>query len=61
MPYAGKEQKEDRTVVEGMVGEVCFLGLSILAKLIRVIHSLDLMHITKNVCESLLATILNMP
>ena len=30
-------------------------------KLLRVIHSLDLMHITKNVCESLLATILNMP
>jgi hypothetical protein len=24
-------------------------------------HSLDLMHITTNVCESLLATLLNMP
>ena len=24
-------------------------------------HSLDVMHITKNMCESLLATLLNMP
>ena len=24
-------------------------------------HSLDVMHITKNVCESLLGTLLNMP
>ena len=24
-------------------------------------HSLDLMHITKNVCESLVGTLLNMP
>ena len=30
-------------------------------KFLRVPHSLDVMHITKNVCESLLATLLNMP
>ncbi|KAK1669565.1 hypothetical protein QYE76_057724 [Lolium multiflorum] len=30
-------------------------------KILRVPHSLDVMHITKNVCESLLGTLLNMP
>ena len=30
-------------------------------KIHRVPHSLDVMHITKNVCESLLGTLLNMP
>ena len=30
-------------------------------KIHRVPHSLDAMHITKNVCESLLGTLLNMP
>ena len=29
--------------------------------LLRSPHSLDLMHITKNVCESLFGTLLNMP
>ena len=29
--------------------------------LLRTPHSLDLMHITKNVCESLFGTLLNMP
>ena len=30
-------------------------------KIHRVPHSIDVMHITKNVCESLLGTLLNMP
>jgi hypothetical protein len=30
-------------------------------KILRMPHSLDVMHITKNVCESLLGTLLNMP
>ena len=30
-------------------------------KFLRTPHSLDIMHITKNVCESLVATIINMP
>ena len=30
-------------------------------RILRVPHSLDVMHIIKNVCESLLATLLNMP
>ena len=30
-------------------------------KIYRVPHSLDVMHITKNMCESMLGTLLNMP
>src|SRR5215217_6277689 len=30
-------------------------------KFLRTPHSLDIMHITKNVCESLVAAIINMP
>ena len=57
---AGKEAKGARAAAEGMENKVRFLGLAVL-KIHHVPHSLDVMHITKNVCESLLGTLLNMP
>jgi hypothetical protein len=59
VPCAGKEAKEAYAADEGMENKVCFLELPYW-KLLRMPHSLDLMHITKNVCKSLLGTLLNM-
>jgi hypothetical protein len=43
-----------------MEKEVCFLGSALLEDPPHA-HSLDVMHITKNMCGSLLGTLLNMP
>ena len=52
LPTAGKEAKGARAGKEAK-------GAGATAH--RVPHSLDVMHITKNVCESVLGTLLNMP
>ena len=57
---AGKEAKGARAAAEGMETRSVFWDLPYW-KILRVPHSLDVMHITKNVCESLLGTLLNMP
>ena len=59
-PAAGKNKKKTEPLLRVWKVRSVFWDLPYW-KLLRVIHSLDLMHITKNVCESLLATILNMP
>ena len=59
-PAPGKSKKKTEPLLRVWKVRSVFWDLPYW-KLLRVIHSLDLMHITKNVCESLLATILNMP
>ena len=61
MPRAGEDdEKGARAAAEGMEDEVCVLGLEYWHKL-NTPHCLDQMHICKNVLESLLATLMNMP
>ena len=61
MPRAGKDdEKGAGATAEGMEDEVCVLGLGVLAQT-RYTSFLDQMHICKNVLESLLATLMNMP
>jgi hypothetical protein len=60
VPFAGKEASEDKAAAWCVKSEVCFLGPAIL-EIPHAPHSLDVMHVTKDVCESLLATIINMP
>ena len=61
MPRAGKDdEKGAGAAAEGMGDEVCVWDLEYWHKL-DTPHCLDQMHICKNVLESLLATLMNMP
>jgi len=59
-PKPGKKRKAPAPLLGVWKTRSVFMDLPYM-KFLRVPHSLDVMHITKNVCESLLATILNMP
>ena len=56
----GKKQKAPEPLLKVWKMRYVFLDLPYW-KILCVPHSLDVMHITKNVCESLLGTLLNMP
>ncbi|KAK1614339.1 hypothetical protein QYE76_019856 [Lolium multiflorum] len=58
VPTRRKKRKAPEPLLK--VSKTRFSGLAVW-KILRVPHSLDVMHITKNVCESLLGTLLNMP
>ena len=60
MPHAGKDEKAPEPPLKVWKTRSVFWDLPYW-KIHRVPHSLDVMHITKNVCESLLGTLLNMP
>jgi hypothetical protein len=59
-PAPGKKQKKTKPLMRVWKARSVFWELDYW-KLLRTPHSLDLMHITKNVCESLFGTLLNMP
>src|SRR3954465_11344642 len=59
-PAPGKTQKKPEPLLKVWKARSVFWDLPYW-KILRVPHSLDVMHITKNVCESLLGTLLNMP
>ena len=59
-PLPGKKQKAPEPLLKVWKTMFVFWDLPYW-KIHRVPHSLDAMHITKNVCESLLGTLLNMP
>src|ERR1041385_6717177 len=61
VPLTGKEEKGTGSAPQGMVKkQSVFWDLSYW-KILHTPYSLDQMHITKNVLESLLGTLLNMP
>ena len=60
VPSAGKEAKGAKTTPGCMEDEVRVLGLAYWP-ILGTPHCLDLMHIMKNVFESLFGTLLNMP
>ena len=61
MPHTGKDdEKGAEAAVEGMEDNVCVLDLEYWHKL-DTPNCLDQMHICKNVLESLLAILMNMP
>ena len=55
-----KRQQQDKPLMKVWKTRSVFWELPYW-KFLRTPHSLDIMHITKNVCESLVATIINMP
>ena len=57
---AGKEVKGTKPLLKVWKTRSVFWDLPYW-KILRVPHSLDVMHITRNVCGSLLGTLLNMP
>ena len=59
-PEPGKKRKAPEPLLKVWNTRSVFWDLPYW-KIHRVPHSLDVMHITKNVCESLLGTLLNMP
>ena len=59
-PPPGKKQKALPPLLTVWKTRSIFWDLPIW-KILETPHSLDVMHITKNVCESLLGTLLNMP
>ena len=59
-PEPGKKRKAPEPLLKVWKTRSVFWDLPYW-KIHRVPHSLDVMHITKNVCESLLGTLLNMP
>ncbi|KAK1632145.1 hypothetical protein QYE76_006460 [Lolium multiflorum] len=59
-PPPGKKRKAPEPLLKVWKTRSVFWDLPYW-KILRVPHSLDVMHITKNVCESLLGTLLNMP
>ena len=61
-PMSGKKIKKssDKMLLKVWKRKSVFWGLQYLG-LLSTSHSLDMMHITKNVCESLLGTLFNMP
>ena len=59
-PEPGKKRKAPEPLLKVWKMRSVFRDLPYW-KILRVPHSLDVMHITKNVCESLLGTLLNMP
>ena len=59
-PVSGKKQKNTEPLMGVWKARSVFWDLQYWS-LLRSPHSLDLMHITKNVCESLFGTLLNMP
>ena len=60
LPLPGKKQKVPEPLLKVWKMRSVFWDLPYW-KIHRVPHSLDVMYITKNVCESLLGTLLNMP
>ena len=60
MPHAGKDEKGAGAVAEGMKTRSVFWDLEYWPNH-DTPHCLDQMHITKNVLESLLGTLMNMP
>ena len=60
VPRAGKEKKKTQPLMRVWKAKSVFWDLEYWS-LLRSPHSLDIMHITKNVCESLFGTLLNMP
>ena len=59
MPCVGKETTKDRSAVGVWKARAVFHDLPYW-KVLKTPHSLDMMHITKNVTESLLGTLSNM-
>jgi hypothetical protein len=59
-PAPGKKRKAPKPLLKVWKTRFVFWDLPYW-KILRTPHSLDVMHITKNVCESLLGTLLNMP
>ena len=59
-PELGKKRKALEPLLKVWKTRFVFWGLPYWM-ILGVPHSLDVMHITKNVCESLLGTLLNMP
>ena len=59
-PVPGKKQKKLEPLMRVWKARSVFWDLQYWS-LLCTPHSLDLMHITKNVCESLVGTLLNMP
>ena len=59
-PEPGKKRKAQEPLLKVWKTRSVFWDL-LYWKIHRVPHSLDVMHITKKVCESLLGTLLNMP
>ncbi|KAK1570190.1 hypothetical protein QYE76_018357 [Lolium multiflorum] len=59
-PPPGKKRKAPEPLLKVWKTRSVFWDLPYW-KILRVPHNLDVMHITKNVCESLLGTLLNMP
>jgi hypothetical protein len=60
VPCVRKEEKGANTATWGMEKEVVFWDLPYW-HILGTPHCLDVMHIMKNVCETLLATLFNMP
>jgi hypothetical protein len=60
VPCTGKEAKGTQALLKVWKRRSIFRDLPYW-KIFRMPHSLDVMHITKNVCESLLGTLINMP
>jgi hypothetical protein len=59
-PASGKKRKAPEPLLKVWKTRSIFWDLPYW-KILRTPHSLDVMHITKNVCESLLGNLLNMP
>jgi hypothetical protein len=59
-PAPGKKRKAHKSLLKVWKRRSVFWDLPYW-KILRMPHSLDVMHITKNVCESLLGTLFNMP
>ena len=59
-PKPGKKQKATAPLLKVWKAKSVFYELPYF-EILAVPHSLDVMHITKNVCESLLSTLFNMP
>jgi hypothetical protein len=59
-PGPGKKRKAPKPLLKVWKTRSVFWNLPYW-KILRTPHSLDIMHITQNVCESLLGTFLNMP
>jgi hypothetical protein len=59
VPFAGKEASEEKADAWCVESQVYFLGPAVL-EIPPHAHSLDVMHVMKNICESPLATIVNM-
>ncbi|XP_074352336.1 uncharacterized protein LOC141691498 [Apium graveolens] len=59
-PYRKQKSAFDNTVEKG-VAPIPLTGEQVLGRFLPVRHVLDVMHIEKNICKSLLGTLLNIP